>query len=105
MPRRRSADAPEPAKAPAKPAKPGRTRRPRTAPTPRAAGDLGRYEEMRDFAQTPEPAPPPKAGAALDGALTFVVQKHRATRLHYDFRLEFDGVLKSWPIPRGPSPN
>jgi bifunctional non-homologous end joining protein LigD len=59
---------------------------------------------MRDFSRTPEPGPDARpAGAA--GALTFVVQKHRATRMHYDLRLEFDGVMKSWPIPRGPSPD
>ncbi len=66
-----------------------------------SANGLDRYGEMRDFSRTPEPAPetpPPTAGP-----LTFVVQKHRATRLHYDFRLEWDGTMKSWPIPRGPS--
>ena len=58
---------------------------------------------MRDFARTPEPgvaAPPIQRN---DEALTFVVQKHRATRLHYDLRLEVDGAMPSWPIPRGPS--
>ena len=66
-----------------------------------AADALEQYEAKRDFARTPEPAP---ARTALDpGPLTFVVHKHRASRLHYDLRLEFDGVLKSWPVPRGPS--
>jgi bifunctional non-homologous end joining protein LigD len=63
---------------------------------------LEKYEEKRDFERTPEPPPGAQAGS---GSLTFVIQKHAATRLHYDFRLEFDGVLKSWPVPKGPSLN
>ena len=63
---------------------------------------LEEYRAKRDFSRTAEP-PPPAAAQAGSGPLTFVVQKHAARRLHYDFRLEADGVLKSWPIPNGPS--
>ena len=59
------------------------------------------YEKRRDFSRTKEPAPAP-SGAGM-GSLRFVVQKHAARRLHYDFRLELDGVLLSWAVPKGPS--
>ncbi|AHE57012.1 DNA ligase D [Sphingomonas sanxanigenens] len=66
-----------------------------------AADPLGTYNAKRDFAKTAEPAG--KRGRAKGNG--FIVQKHDATRLHYDFRLELDGVLKSWAVTRGPSPN
>jgi bifunctional non-homologous end joining protein LigD len=65
------------------------------------AEKLARYREMRDFAKTSEPS---GADAVTPSKrLRFVIQKHAATRLHYDFRLELDGVFKSWAVTRGPS--
>jgi bifunctional non-homologous end joining protein LigD len=58
------------------------------------------YKAKRDFKITAEPK---EGGEASKGLLTFVIQKHWASRLHYDFRLELDGVMKSWAVPKGPS--
>jgi bifunctional non-homologous end joining protein LigD len=65
------------------------------------ADRLERYREMRDFSITPEPSG--NAGKKLSSQLHYYIQRHDATRLHYDFRLELDGVLKSWAVPKGPS--
>jgi bifunctional non-homologous end joining protein LigD len=72
---------------------------------------LTEYERKRDFTKTPEPsgrASSRRRTAAADtkrAALEFVVQKHAASHLHFDFRLELDGVMKSWAVPKGPSPD
>ena len=61
---------------------------------------LGEYARKRDFARTPEP---PAKLRGSKGKLRFVVQQHAARRMHWDFRLEYAGVLKSWAVPKGPS--
>jgi DNA ligase D-like protein (predicted 3'-phosphoesterase) len=64
--------------------------------------DLSKYNQKRDFNSTTEPKGVIKKSK---NELIFVVQEHAASQLHYDFRLEMDGVLKSWAIPKGPSMN
>jgi bifunctional non-homologous end joining protein LigD len=71
----------------------------RSRSTTSSSGDLREYNRKRDFKVTAEP-PGSKTPKRKKGA-RFVIQKHDATRLHYDFRLEVDGVLKSWAVPRG----
>ncbi len=61
------------------------------------------YESKRHFGITPEPRPGDGAHRQSGGSLTYVIQKHQATALHYDFRLEWNGVLLSWAVPKGPS--
>ena len=61
---------------------------------------LALYKSKRDFSITSEPA---EGGTPAKDALTFVIQKHWASRLHYDFRIELDGTMKSWAVPKGPS--
>src|SRR5436305_1315573 len=63
---------------------------------------LEEYERKRDFRRTPEPAGA-RRPAKKAATLSFVIQKHAASRLHYDFRLELDGVLMSWAVAKGPS--
>jgi bifunctional non-homologous end joining protein LigD len=86
--------------------------KPKKSPKPRAAkslvakslvdDQLERYRDMRDFNKTAEPSGQ-ASSAAAGGPLPFVIQKHAATRLHYDFRLGLHGVLKSWAVTKGPS--
>jgi bifunctional non-homologous end joining protein LigD len=66
---------------------------------------LSKYNEKRNFKVTPEPAGKVSRAKSASDERIFVVQKHRATQLHYDFRLEFNGALLSWAVPKGPSPD
>ena len=91
--------------APAKPAQ-AQPSRPSAQPSPHssAAGKLAPYHAKRDFSRTPEPAgETATTETEQHGSLRFVVQRHRARRLHYDLRFEMNGVLASWAVPNGPT--
>ncbi len=68
------------------------------------AKPLSEYNRKRDFKITAEPSGAASGAQRNASALTFVIQKHDARNLHYDLRLELDGVLKSWAVPQGPQP-
>ncbi len=64
---------------------------------------LEKYQQKRNFRISLEPLGKSRTAATSKGHLLYVIQKHRASHLHYDFRLEFNGVLLSWAVPKGPS--
>jgi bifunctional non-homologous end joining protein LigD len=68
-----------------------------------ARGQLAEYQRKRDFTKTEEPSGDEAPPSASVGRLRFVIQKHAASHLHFDLRLELDGVMKSWAVPKGPS--
>jgi bifunctional non-homologous end joining protein LigD len=74
----------------------------RRASSSRDKNALARYAAKRDFNRTGEPRGQVETAREAEGARRFVIQKHAASRLHYDFRLEMDGTLKSWAVPKGP---
>ena len=70
---------------------------------PKAGESLKNYRSKRNFDVTPEPSGSGRSRASSKKALAYVIQKHQASHLHYDFRLEWNSVLVSWAIPKGPS--
>src|SRR6266480_166479 len=70
---------------------------------PSAKEQLTEYRRKRDFARTAEPEGGKSKSAKSEKKLDFVIQKHAASHLHFDLRLELDGVMKSWAVPKGPS--
>ncbi len=91
---------------PSRSGKPAGRRHEAPAKPEKQAGKLARYQAMRDFARTPEPAGADAADLGADSVPArrrFVVQRHRARRRHYDLRFEIDGVLASWAVPNGPT--
>jgi len=68
-----------------------------------ARAQLAEYQQKRDFTRTKEPSGEKAGAPARAGRLRFVIQKHAARNLHFDLRLELDGVMKSWAVPKGPS--
>jgi len=67
------------------------------------ASKLAKYRQKRDFTQTAEPSGQTKVKPSE--ALRFVIQKHAGSHLHFDLRLEFNGTVRSWAVPKGPSPD
>src|SRR5438046_695316 len=90
----------------ARPSKPRAVKKPASAgtlPDMSRFGMLAEYNRKRHFGVTPEPPGRAAPRPSPRRPLSYVVQKHRASHLHYDFRLEHDGVMLSWAIPKGPS--
>src|SRR4051812_8411737 len=77
--------------------------KPAAGSTRSARAQLAEYRKKRDFTRTREPSGEKDAVPARAGRLRFVIQKHAASHLHFDLRLELDGVMKSWAVPKGPS--
>jgi len=107
VPARKHAAAPRSGARTAKAA--GSAAKKKTASTTRSASEqLAEYRSKRDFSRTAEPSgnerrPPKSTRRRRPGTLRFVIQKHAASHLHFDLRLEIDGVMKSWAVPKGPS--